>query len=187
MIVAAEVTNAANDSTMFAPMVRVTEENLEGASAPPAGTFVADTGYWSVDNVTLETDAEVLITPMPATKGELEPDDPRLDERGTVLRRVELGEISVAQAAEEMGISEGWARQLFNDRRRAGAIPRSSASRCSTDSLHLTVGTATPCARSQPSPSSATSRQISAADGSPVAGSMRPRANGASSALCTTS
>ena len=123
VIVAAEVTNAANDSTMFAPMVRVTEENLEGASAPPAGTFVADTGYWSVDNVTLETDAEVLITPMPATKGELEPDDPRLDERGTVLRRVELGEISVAQAAEEMGISEGWARQLFNDRRRGRGDP----------------------------------------------------------------
>jgi len=43
VIVAAEVTNAANDSTMFAPMVRATEKNLVSSEANGVGTFVADT------------------------------------------------------------------------------------------------------------------------------------------------
>ena len=51
VIVAAEVTNAANDSTMFVPMVRATEKNLVSSEANGVGTFVADTGYWSVENV----------------------------------------------------------------------------------------------------------------------------------------
>jgi hypothetical protein len=55
VIVAAEVTNAANDSTMFVPMVRASEENLAAVDADGIGTFVADTGYWSVENVTIAT------------------------------------------------------------------------------------------------------------------------------------
>ena len=53
IIVAAEVTNAANDSTMFVPMVEATEANLDAAGRPEAvGAYVADAGYWSVPNVT---------------------------------------------------------------------------------------------------------------------------------------
>ncbi len=55
VIVAAEVTNAAHDSTMFVPMVRATEENLAAAEGDGIGTFVADTGYCSVANVTIAT------------------------------------------------------------------------------------------------------------------------------------
>jgi transposase len=62
VIVVAEVTNAANDSTTFVPMVRATEENLTNAGAGEVTTFVADTGYLSVENVTVETAAEVPIT-----------------------------------------------------------------------------------------------------------------------------
>lgn len=39
---------------------------------------MTDAGYWAVPNVMLETEAEVLITPMPATQGITDPDDPRI-------------------------------------------------------------------------------------------------------------
>jgi len=117
VIVAAEVTNAAHDSTMFAPMVRATEENLASSKANDVGTFVADTGYWSVANVTIATASEVLITPMPATKGIADPYDPRIQERSKVLSRIDAGELSIKQAAVEMGVSYNWARQLLGDHR----------------------------------------------------------------------
>ncbi len=51
VIVAAELTNAANDSTMFAPLVAATEANLAEAGRPQAvGAYAADAGYWSVPN-----------------------------------------------------------------------------------------------------------------------------------------
>ena len=123
VIVAAEVTNAANDSTMFVPMVRATEGNLTRVGAGEVKTFVADTGYWSVENVTVDTSSEVLITPMPATKGIADPNDPRIGQRESVLDRIEAGELTVREAAAEMGTSENWARQLLNDRRRGRADP----------------------------------------------------------------
>jgi transposase len=123
VIVAAEVTNAANDSTMFSPMVQATRENLARAGAPATTTFVADTGYWSVANVTGETDAEVLITPMPSTKGIADPNDARIQGRDGVLERLKAGELSLTDAAVAMGVSEGWARQLANDRRAGRGDP----------------------------------------------------------------
>jgi transposase len=117
VIVAAEVTNAAHDSTMFVPMVRASEENLALADADGIGTFVADTGYWSVENVTIATPSKVLVTPMPATKGIVDPYDPRIQERSKVLSRIGAGELSVKQAAVEMGVSYNWARQLLDDYR----------------------------------------------------------------------
>jgi len=117
VIVAADVTNAANDSTMFAPMLRATEENLAHAHAEAVGTFVADTGYWSVDNVTIDTESEVLVTPMPSTMGISDPDDPRIQGRAEVLERVVAGEIKIADAATEMGVSLNWASRLLADHR----------------------------------------------------------------------
>ncbi|MDP9071355.1 MAG: hypothetical protein M3N68_08735 [Actinomycetota bacterium] len=79
VIVAAEVTNAANGSTMFVPLVAATEANLDAAGrAEAVGAYAADAGYWSVPNATLATDAEILIGPMPATQGITDPDDPRI-------------------------------------------------------------------------------------------------------------
>lgn len=118
IIVAAEVTNAANDSTMFETMIDATDANLEAAGCEESvGTYVADAGYWSVPNVTLETDAEVLITPMPATTGITDPDDPRLAERRSIVVALDAGELSVAEAAARMGVSQTWARKLLSDHR----------------------------------------------------------------------
>lgn len=124
VVVAAELTNAANDSTMFAPLVEATEANLGQAGSDSGPTaYVADAGYWSVPNATLATDAEVLITPIPATQGITDPDDPRITERNAVLDRLDAGELTVRQAAAEMGVSETWARKLRDDRRAGTADP----------------------------------------------------------------
>lgn len=118
VIVAAELANAANDSTMFVPLVEATEANLAEAGRPQAvGAYVADAGYWSVPDVTHPVGAEVLITPMPATQGITDPDDPRIAERHEVIDRLEAGELTLREAAAQMGVSETWARKLRDDRR----------------------------------------------------------------------
>jgi hypothetical protein len=124
MIVASELTNAANDSTMFAPLVRATQANLAAAGhQDPVGAYAADAGYWSVPNATMDTDAELLIAPMPATQGITDPDDPRIAKRNKVLDRHQAGKITLKQAAVEMGVSETWARYLRDARRKGGPDP----------------------------------------------------------------
>jgi hypothetical protein len=123
VIVAAEVTNAANDSTMFVPMVTATEANLEAAGAQPPETFAADTGYWSAENLTVETSAELLITPMPATKGKLDHDRSAIERRAEVFAHVEAGTITLTDAAEELGISYGWANHLLDAHRHGRRDP----------------------------------------------------------------
>ncbi len=123
VIVAAEVTNAANDSTMFVPMVTATEANLEAAGAQPPETFAADTGYWSAENLTVETSAELLITPMPATKGKLDHDRSAIERRAEVFANVETGTITLTDAAEELGISYGWANHLLDAHRHGRRDP----------------------------------------------------------------
>ena len=148
VIVAAEVTNAVNDSTMFAPMVRASEENLAAADADDIGTFVADTGYWSVANVTIATPSKVLVTPMLATKGIADPDDPRIQGRSKVLARVGAGELSVKQGALEMGVSYNWARQLLDDYRVGRGGPRRAQKADARSALHCpNAARPTPSAR----------------------------------------
>ncbi len=117
VVVAAEVTNAARDSTIFEPMVTATERNLADSGGDRVEVFVADAGYWSVDNATIDIDADVLITPMPATSGITDLDDPRIGRRREVIERLDRGEITVKAAAEEMGVSTTWARRLLRDHR----------------------------------------------------------------------
>jgi hypothetical protein len=119
VIVAAALTNAANDTTMFVPMVDATEANLQEVGRPKAvGAYAADAGYWSVANVTHSTDADVLIVPIPATNGVTDPHDPRLTQRNEILDRHERGKLTLRAAAREMGVTEVWARRLRDDRRR---------------------------------------------------------------------
>ncbi len=73
VIVAAEVTNAANDTTMFAPMVAATEDNLATVGLGVSEAYVADTGYWSADITAVDTSAEVLVPAMMERKTGFEP------------------------------------------------------------------------------------------------------------------
>jgi hypothetical protein len=112
--VAAEITNTANDTTQLALLVAASPQNLTGAGAERGvGTFVADAGYWSIPNATLETDAEILIATVAPTNGISDPEDPRVQARHAVLERVERGELTLRAAAAEMGISDTWAGKLL--------------------------------------------------------------------------
>ena len=117
IVVAAEVTTVARDSVVFETMVVATEENLVDTGAERVETFVADTSYWSIPNATLDIDADVLITPMPLTGGITDPDDPRLAQRREVIERLDGGEVTVAAAAAEMGVSTTTARKLLRNHR----------------------------------------------------------------------
>jgi transposase len=124
VIVASELTNVANDSTMFAPLVRSTEANLAAAGQiNPVGAYAADAGYWSVPNATMDNEAELLIAPMTAAQGITDPDDPRIARRHKVLDRHQAGKITLKEAAVEMGVSENWARYLRDLRRSGGPDP----------------------------------------------------------------
>jgi transposase len=123
IVVAADVTNVGNDTTCFEPMVTATNANLAGAGADPVGVFVADAGYWSTDNASLAVNAAVLIAPVPATRGITDRHDPRLAKRRAVLARLHAGKISFRRAAEQMGVSETWARELLRAYRSDGPDP----------------------------------------------------------------
>jgi transposase len=117
IVVAAEVTNAASDSVVFAPMAAAARQNLADNGADPPGVFVADTGYWSIPNATLNIDAEVLITPMPLTGAITDPDDPRLARRKEVIESLDRAEITVTAAAGELGVSTTTIRKLLKKHR----------------------------------------------------------------------
>jgi len=118
IVIAAEVTNAARDSVVFAPMVAAAEGNLADSGADPPQMIVADTGYSSVPNATLDIDAEVLITPMPITQSITDPDDPRLGRRRAVIERLDRGDITVRSAAAELGVATTTVRKLLKHHRR---------------------------------------------------------------------
>jgi len=84
---------------------------------------VADAGYWSTDNATIETSARVLIATTPATNGDIEVGDPRLAIRSQVLQSLHLKQISTKTAAERMGVSQEWTRHLLREYRRFGRDP----------------------------------------------------------------
>lgn len=123
IVVAAELTNAANDSTQLVPMVDATQKNLAQVEGPQVGSFIADAGYWSAENLGRLNDVDLLVAPMPATSGITDPNDPRRQQREAVIERFEAGELTITQAAKEMGVSPTWARKLVNDRRRGVADP----------------------------------------------------------------
>ena len=117
IVVAADVTNAARDSVVFPEMVAAVVANLAGTGSADVSVFVADAGYWSAGNANLGCDAEVLIAPMPTTTGITDPDDPRLTQRREVITQLDGGEITVADAARQMGVSTSWTRKLLTHHR----------------------------------------------------------------------
>jgi transposase len=124
IVVAAEVTNAANDTTQFQPLLATASDNLTAAGCTGGvGAVVADAGYWSTGNALTDTDATILIATTPATNGSITSNDPRLKRRAKLLDRLDRGQLTIGDTAEQMGISYGWARQLLLDYRRHGRDP----------------------------------------------------------------
>ena len=62
-VIAAEVTNQANDAPVFEPMITCAQVNLRRAGEPdPVRHVLADAGYWSIDNANV-AGVEALIAP----------------------------------------------------------------------------------------------------------------------------
>jgi transposase len=124
VIVAAQVSNAANDTTMLAPVLAAAQDNLLAAGhVVGIGSVVADAGYWSTGNATIATSARVLIATTPATNGDIKVGDPRLALRSQVLPQLDAGQITTKAAAAQIGVSQDWTRHLLSEYRRFGRDP----------------------------------------------------------------
>lgn len=117
-IVAAEVTNQVNDHPQFQPMLAQAKTNLRrsGRGRHRVRIVVADAGYFS-DNNANTPGVECLIAP--GSQHRLKRIAEQHTERAAVLERVEHGELSVTEAASELGIGVGQINKLLT-RRRAG-------------------------------------------------------------------
>ena len=101
------MTKAAHDSTVFAPMVRTSEENLAEADAIGVGTFVTDTGYWlrSRDDRHACGGAH---HPNAGGQGDRRPGRPAYPRTLKGARA-----LSVKDGAVEMGVSYNWRMSWF--------------------------------------------------------------------------
>jgi transposase len=108
VVLAAEVTATTNDQPHFVPMATAVAENLtEAGHQGGVGAFVADAGYWTAANGTVDLGAEVLIaTRTTAWRKTAKLDDDKL----AVLAKVNRGELSQRKAGEILGVSYTWVR-----------------------------------------------------------------------------
>lgn len=143
VIVAAELSNRGVDVEWFAAMVAATEANIASAGVTEAvGTFVADAGYYSTDNATLDTPADVLIATaktrdLPVAAPEPLGDVPaggtaagrqafhaaeieRAERVAAIFDRTNTGELTLTDAAIEIDVSYTRASQMRTDYRRHG-------------------------------------------------------------------
>jgi transposase len=115
-VVAAEVTNRAQDAEAFVPMIAAAKANLRRAGEPRrVRTVVADAGYWSTPNVNLRG-VEAIIAP--GRHRQLKKISEHDNHRAEILTRVENGEIDPGQAAAELGVTRTRVNQLLRTRRR---------------------------------------------------------------------
>lgn len=122
VVVAALVTNQSHDQNQFKPMITAVQNNLVAAGVKGAvGSVVADAGYWSHHNATLELGPNVIIaTGKRKTLAELDPPaTPSGQDLATtaVLERVERGEITATQAGRELGFTSTWVWTLLKRHR----------------------------------------------------------------------
>lgn len=110
IVLAAEVTATTNDQPHFLPMtVAVTENLTDAGHCGGVGVFLADAGYWTTANATVDVGAEVLIaTRKPAWRMSEKPDDDKL----AVLAKVNRGELSQRKAGDLLGVSYTWVRDM---------------------------------------------------------------------------
>jgi transposase len=101
VIVAAELTQDANDLQQLAPMLAATAATLAAAGIPGRpGTLLADSGYWTIANLTQLPDAPELLIP-PARHGRQ--GKPRKDAKPTASRSDALRAAMTAKLASDNG------------------------------------------------------------------------------------
>jgi transposase len=101
VIVAAELTQAANDLQQLAPMLAATAATLAAAGIPQRpGRLLADSGYWTIANLTAIPNAPELLIP-PARHGRQ--GKPRKDGKPTASRSDGLRAAMNAKLASEDG------------------------------------------------------------------------------------
>jgi transposase len=121
VILAADVFKLAADAPLFEPMITTACDNLQAAGGAPPGTALADAGYISLDNATLDAGCNLLIAPSnPKNIAKIKLDlderqsayEARIDEIERIAdRRVEVMEDLVAkrivlrEAADRLGMS----------------------------------------------------------------------------------
>jgi transposase len=101
VVVAAELTREANDLQQLQPMLQALDQTLAAAQIPdrPA-TLLADSGYWSIANLTLIPDAPELLV-WPATTGRT--GKPRKDRKPSASRSDGLRATMFTKLASEQG------------------------------------------------------------------------------------
>lgn len=122
VVVAAQVTNQSHDQDQFEPMVRAVQDNVAAAGIEDRiGSVVADAGYWSHRNATLDVGPDVIIATGKGWKlSELDPPTTPSGEDLTVtamLERVERGEITATEAGRELGFTSTWVWTLLRRHR----------------------------------------------------------------------
>jgi hypothetical protein len=101
VIVAAELTQQANDLQQLDPMLAATTATLGAAGIPERpGTLLADSGYWTIANLTQLPDAPELLIP-PARHGRQ--GKPRKDGKPTASRSDGLRAAMTAKLASDDG------------------------------------------------------------------------------------
>jgi transposase len=115
VIVAASVTNGADDVAAFAPVLDEARANLRRAgSRRRVRTVVADAGYWSNDNAAA-AGVEAIIAPGKARKlAQITRADRA---RSELLDQLEHGEITKPDVAERLGVTTARVDQLLRQRR----------------------------------------------------------------------
>jgi transposase len=120
-VIAAEVTNHANDAPAYAPMITAAKNNLRTAGeSRQVRRVVADAGYWSIENVNLKG-VESFIAPGRARK--LKRIATSETQRTALLQRVTDGEIDTDEAAEQLGVTRARVNQLLRRRRTGNPDP----------------------------------------------------------------
>jgi transposase len=134
IIVAAELTSSPVDMHQLEPVITAVRANLAAAGIhDPIGTILADAGYYSTDNASLDTGCGLLIAPtktrslphepLPAPRDRWAEDDhleqQRAAHRSDVFDRTLRGEITLTAAAAELHMSVSRAcvlRQAYQQR-----------------------------------------------------------------------
>jgi transposase len=135
VLIAAELSRRGVDVEQLQPMLTTAAANLKAVGVEePVGVLVADAGYYSAANATIDTDTELLIAtrkthkqpivaPQPVTDPGVafeQQETGRAVSQAAVFDRQTAAEITMKQAANEIGLSIGQTYALRGRYRRDG-------------------------------------------------------------------